>query len=138
MGSEKKDLRRHERLKVQVPVLLYRAGDMTQALACQILDISRGGAMVKSRDSSLTVGQSVVLEIRYGDGYFLKGVIRRIEGMEIVLDESEEPRQQWATGEKGILRVEFLELPPERDRAFNEMLKELEYQLQQKRMRATG
>lgn len=134
----KKDQRRHERLKVQVPVAVYRAGDMSKALACQIVDISRGGAMLKSRDPSLVVGDRVVLEIHYGDGYLLKGTIRRIDNLAIVLDENDEQQQTWAEGEKGFLRIEFSELPPERDRAFNDMLKELEEALRQKRLRQTG
>ena len=129
--------RRHERLKVQIPVLVYRADNMSEPLACQIVDISRGGAMIKSRDPSLSVGQKVVLEIRYNDGYFLKGTVRRVENVEIVLDENDQ-RQEWADGQGGFLRVEFAELPTQRDRAFAQMLKELEISLQQNRDRKTG
>ena len=119
------DKRRHPRVPVSLKSFVYRAGESRDPIACEIQDLSQGGAMLRCSRPVFRAGDKIVLEIHYADGFLIKGRISKVENVAIELEEDEEStglREIWAEGDSGTSRVEFEALPPKREKAFHKLL----------------
>jgi hypothetical protein len=68
-GSER---RRHQRYVVDLPSHIVIKG---QAIGCQLIDVSRGGALVAAPAAAVTVGDRVLLQMP-GEGDVVATVVR--------------------------------------------------------------